>query len=61
MSAAVPPGMYSVYILHMQWSNALAAMAMLSAKTWVLVPPMTSGFFACNNVSPLEQVNLNAN
>ena len=28
-----------------QWFSALAAMATLSARTWVLVPPMTSGAF----------------
>ena len=29
-----------------QWFRALAAMAMLSAKTWVPVLPMTSGVFS---------------
>ena len=37
-----------------QWFSALAAMAMLSARTWVQVPPTTSGFFSCKNVSPLN-------
>ena len=33
--------------------SAFVAMAVLSARTWVRVPPMTEEFFACNNVSPL--------
>ena len=37
-----------------QWSSALAAMAMLSARTRVWVPPTTSGFFVCNYVSPFD-------
>ena len=28
-----------------QWSSTLAAMAMLSARAWVQVPPTTSGVF----------------
>ena len=37
--------------------TALAAMAILSARTCVRVPPTTSGvFFACNKVSPLKTI-----
>ena len=43
-----------------QWFSALAAMAMLSARTWARVPPTTSRVFAWNKVSPLQS-NLNAN
>ena len=44
-----------------QWSSALAATSMLSASTWVRVPPITSGVFPCKKVSPLPQSKPNAN
>ena len=40
---------YLVFIktlLVVQWFNALATMAMLSARTWVWVPPTTGGVFS---------------
>ena len=37
-----------------QWFSALAAMAILSARTWVQVPHRPMEFFACNKVSPLN-------
>ena len=42
---------YYVIGLVAQWSSALAAMAMLSARTWVQIPPTASGVFACNKVN----------
>ena len=41
--------------------SAFAAMAILAASTWVRVPPTTSEVFACNKVSPVKQLNPNAN
>ena len=37
-----------------QWFRVLAVMAMLSARTWVQVPPLTSRVFYCNKVSPFN-------
>ena len=37
------PGLQSGQVA--QWFSALVAMVMLSAKTWVRVPSMTSGVF----------------
>ena len=37
-----------------KWFTVLAAMAMLSARTWIQVPPTTSGVFCCNKISPLN-------
>ena len=45
----------------MQWFSALAAMAMLSKRTWVQVPPTTSGVFRLKQGITTQQSNPNAN
>ena len=44
-----------------QWFSALAAMAMLSARTWVRVPPTTSGVFRLYQGFSTQYSNSNAN
>ena len=50
---------YKIDVTRSRWCNCLVRLQQwpcyLSARTWVRVPPTTSGFFfACNKVSPLN-------